>query len=338
MRLCRLAFTCALLALGALSPTLAPVARAKVPETAPSCGQKGRVVFDKDTILSDATGRRVARFSGGESAVTFNSPPSDGSDLARIETGTGQGSFRIQGFVKASELRIYTGSSVPLVNGHVWLRPSTRVVAAGSSSGKVRIEKQVSTPFNQRFSALADCSALTFAPPAASGFSVPGNARVYLMKISLLDLYDTAPHGRIIFTMQRASNTDSVRFFSTEQRGGFVHIEYGAELGIDAWARASDLQALPRGETSDSPASTYTMTSPPQLQLQKTPRILRVTRELPLRITAREAEAPVGVIEPDTDVFVIDTVAGWANVLPQSLHILPADNSSFWVKTADLGI
>jgi hypothetical protein len=31
-------------------------------------------------------------------------------------------------------------------------------------------------------------------------------------------------------------------------------------------------------------------------------------------------------------------VAGWANVLPQSLHILPADNSSFWVKTADLGI
>lgn len=338
MRHCPLAFRCALLALGALSPPLSPVAQAKVPETAPSCGQKGRVVFDKDTVLSDATGRRVARFSGGESAVTFSSPPSDGSDLARIETGTGQGSFRIQGFVKASELRIYTGVSVPLVSGHVWLRPGTRVVAAGSSSGKVRIEKQLSAPFNQRFSALADCSALTFTPPAASSLSVPGDARVYLMKVSLLDLYDTAPRGSIIFTVQRAPSTDSVRFFSTEQRGGFVHIQYGAELGIDAWAKASDLHALPRGETSDVPASSYTMTSPPQLQLQKAPRILRVARELPLRVAAREAEAPIGVIEPDTDVFVIDTVAGWANVLPQSLHILPADNLSFWVKAADLGI
>ena len=78
------------------------------------------------------------------------------------------------------------------------------------------------------------------------------------------------------------------------------------------------------------------MTSPPQLQLRKTPRIVMTKRELPLRVAARDAEAPVGVIEPETEVYVMDTVAGWANVLPKCLHVLPADNLSFWVKTTDL--
>jgi hypothetical protein len=338
MRLRPFALSCALTGLFALLPALTAVTQAKVPETPVSCGQKGRVVFDKDALLTDAIGRRVARFSGGESAVTFISPPADGSAQARIETGTGQGSFRISGFVKASELRLYTNISVPIVSGHVWLRPGTRVLAAGSSAGKVKIEKQSSAPFNQRLHALIDCSALTFTPPP-SAFTPPGDARVYLMKISLLDLYDApAPQGRVVFTLQRAPHSDNVRFFGTEQRGGFVHVQYGSEVGVDAWARANDLQALPRGETSDVPAATYTMTSPPQLQVQTAPRIVRIKRELPLRIAARDTDAPIGVIEPDTDIYVIDTVAGWANVLPQSLHILPVDNLSFWVKAADLGL
>ena len=82
-----------------------------------------------------ATGRRVARFSGGESEVTLLSPPADGSDQLRIETGTGKGSFRIQGFVKAAELRIFTGGTVPIVGQHVRLRPGARVVLSGASAG-----------------------------------------------------------------------------------------------------------------------------------------------------------------------------------------------------------
>jgi hypothetical protein len=35
---------------------------------------------------------------------------------------------------------------------------------------------------------------------------------------------------------------------------------------------------------------------------------------------------------------VMDTVAGWAKVLPKSLHVLPAGEQSFWVKSADLGL
>ena len=34
----------------------------------------------------------------------------------------------------------------------------------------------------------------------------------------------------------------------------------------------------------------------------------------------------------------MDTIAGWAKVLPKSLHVLPAGELSFWVKSADLGL
>jgi hypothetical protein len=131
---------------------------------------------------------------------------------------------------------------------------------------------------------------------------------------------------------------DNVRFFSTEQRGGFVHVQYQDDVSIDAWAKASDLTPLARGETSDLPPSSYSMSTPPQLQLPQSPRVVKTTRELPLRLAAKDAAAPVGVIEADTEVYVMDTVAGWANVLPKSLHVLPAGELSFWVKSAELGL
>ncbi len=327
---------CMLLALSAVDPA---TTQAAPPAAAPTCGQRGKVVFDKDTILTDGSGRKLARFSGGESAVTLLAPPASGSDLARIETGNGRGSFRVQGFVKAAELRIFTTSALPVVSGHVWFGQGTPVTVAGVSNGKVRIEKQVSTPFNQRFGALADCSALTFTQQAPASVSMPGTARVYLMKSALLDLYDDVPPtGSPITTLQRAPSVDNVRFFSTEARGGFVHVQYQGDVNVDAWAKASDLTALARGETSDLPPSSYNLTSPPQLQLPQAPRTVKTTRELPLRLAAKDAEAPIGVIEAETDVYVMDTMAGWANVLPKSLHILPAGAQSFWVKSADLGL
>ena len=327
------------LLLAVLSASCPTPTQAQPPEPAPSCGQRGRVVFDKDSTLSDASGRKLARFSGGESAVTFLAPPSGSSDTALIETGTGHGSFRLRGLIKASELHIFASYSLPVVSGHVWLASGTRVTAAGSSGGKVRVEKQLTSPFNQRFTVLADCSALTFTPPTPPGFAMPGSARVFLMKVALLDLYDDVPPtGSPILTLQRSPAVDNVRFFSTEQRGGFVRVQYQGEVNIDAWAKASELTPLPRGETSDLPPGSYSMSSPPQLQLPQTPRVVKTTRELPLRLAAKDAEAPVGVIEPDTEVYVMDTMAGWANVLPKSLHVLPAGTDAFWVKAADLGL
>lgn len=326
-----------LLSLLGSSPT---PSQAKPPDAAPHCGQRGRVVFDKDTIVTDASGRRLARFSGGESAVTFIAPPSGNGDLARIQTGTGRGSFRVDGFVKAAELPIYAGVNLPIVSGRLWLGAGTRVTAAGVSGGKVRIDKQLTRPFKQRFTTTAECSSLTFTPPAPTPAAMPGNARVYLMKVPGLDLYDDVPPtGEPFATLQRSQLDDNVPFYSTEARGGFVHIQYRGELNVDAWARASELQALPRGETSDTaPTSFMLLSSPPQLALSQLPRSVKTTRELPLRISAREADPPIGIIEADTELYLMDTVAGWVKVLPKSLHVLPVDELAFWVKASELGL
>ena len=129
-----------------------------------------------------------------------------------------------------------------------------------------------------------------------------------------------------------------MRFFSTEQRGGFVHVQYQGEVNIDGWAKASDLTPLPRGETSDLPPGTFSMSTPPELQLPQPPRTVKTTRDVALRLAAKDAEAPIGVIEAETEVYVMDTMAGWAKVLPKSLHVLPVGEQSFWVKSADLGL
>jgi len=313
-------------------------ARAKPPEPSPSCGQRGRVTFDASTTLSDADGHPIARFSGGESAVTFLSPPSAGSDLAKIETGTGRGSFRLHGFVKASELRLYAAGTISIASGHVWLSAGTRVTAAGASGGKVRVEKVLQSPFAQRFAASAECSALTFNPPAPTPFSPPNTARVFVMKGAELELFGSVPPlGSPLLTLVRARDVEGVSFFSSEQRGGFVHVQYRGEINVDAWAKADQLTPLPRGETFDVPQSTYSLTSPPELQLPTPPPVVKTKRELTLRAVAKDSEPAIGVIEIDTEVFVLETVAGWAKVLPKSLHVLPYGDRSFWVKAAELG-
>lgn len=323
---------------GALLLGSAGTTSAKPPGAAPSCGQRGRVVFDKDTVLVDASGRSLARFSGGESAVTLLAPPADGTDLARIETGTGRGSFRIAGFVKAAELRLYTAQQLPVVSNHVWLAAGTRVTLAGSSSGKVRVEKQLGAPFEQQVSTTAECSALGFNPPSPAVTKAPAAARVFLLKEARLDLYDSVPPvGDAIFSLRRSPSVDNARFFSREQRGGFVHVQYEGEVVVDAWAKAGDLQPLPRGEMSDVPSGSYSLSSAPQLQLSELPRVVKVNRDLPLRTTARDGDAPIGVVEAETEVYVMDVIGGWTKVLPKSLHVLPFGDASFWVKTADLG-
>jgi hypothetical protein len=324
---------------GALFLGVSGTISAKPPAAAPSCGQRGRVVFDKDSVLVDANGRRLARFSGGESAVTFVAPPVDGSELARVETGTGRGSFRIAGFIKASELRLYAAQQLPVANGHVWLANGTRVVAAGTSAGKVRVEKQLAPPFEQRVSAIVDCSALSFTAGNAVARTPPDTARVFLLKDARLDLYGSVPPtSSPILTLVRDPSVTSARFFGREQRGGFVHVQYQGEIVVDAWAKASELHPLPRGETSDVPSGSYLLSSAPQLQLAQLPRVVKTTRELPLRLAAREAEAPIGVVETDTDVYVMDVIASWAKVLPKSLHVLPDGEQAFWVKSSDLEI
>ncbi|HEY6078633.1 MAG TPA: hypothetical protein VIW29_07510 [Polyangiaceae bacterium] len=316
---------------GASSTTLAQTL------AAPTCGQQGRVRFDESAVLLDAAGRKLARFSGGESAVTLLAPPAPGSEVLRIQTGTGRGSIRIEGYLKAGDLRLFTTSDVPTLSNHIWISSGTRVALVGSSEAQVKIEKRLTSPLQQVFSATVPCGALTFSPSAAEPPSVPDSARTFLMKVQQLALYAGPAEPKPLTLLKRSPSVDSVSFHSTEQRAGFVHLTYYGEVRIDAWAKAHELVPLPRGDFAETWSGGYTLSTPPQLQLQKEPRSVRTSRDVALRLAANQAEKPVGVVEPDTDLYVMGTAPGWANVLPKSLHVLPAEGS-FWVRASDLGL
>ncbi len=107
---------------------------------------------------------------------------------------------------------------------------------------------------------------------------------------------------------------------------------------MDAWAKLTDLKALPPGETMDQLAPPVTSRNPARLAVQGEPRSVKTTREVPLRRAAKDGDAPIGVIEIGTETYVLDVIAGWASVMPKALNVIPAESGQFWVKAADLGI
>jgi hypothetical protein len=196
----------------------------------------------------------------------------------------------------------------------------------------------VTTPLQQTFTASAPCGSFSLDPGTAPGFTPPGDARGYVLKRDSLDVYDDASSATVVATLQRSPYADGVLFFSTERKGNWVHVEYHGDVIVDAWAKASELSALPRGETMDQLAPSTHQLSAPQMAFQGQPKLVTTKKEVPLRLNAKDNEPTIGIIEPDTETYVLDQVAGWANVMPKSLHVVPPADRQFWVKSSDLGL
>ena len=194
------------LVLSALLASVPALTQGKPPQPAPSCGQRGRVLFDKDTTLIDANGRKLARFSGGESAVTLLAATDRRQRLGSDRDGYRPRFVSIERFREGERApHLHQRRSAGCERSRVARRWHARHGRRLERLGKVRVDKQVSTPFNQRFSATTECSTLTFTPPTPPAFSMPGSARVFLMKVALLDLYDDMPPtGAPVTTLQRS--------------------------------------------------------------------------------------------------------------------------------------
>ncbi len=300
------------------------------------CALRGRATMPLDTIITDTGGRPIARFSGAETMVTVAGLSSASPPRARVETGSGHGGFRVRGFIEAKRLPIATSRSVPVVAGRVWIGARRSVSIVAAAPDKLKVEKKVTTPLQQSFTASASCSDLALGAQVPPGWSPAGDARGFVLRSSSLDLHDL-PQGNVVSVLQKAPDVAGVLFFSTEQRGTWVHVEFHGEVVIDGWARATDLQPLPRGETMDQLASPPFVRGPARLALPNSPRVVKTTREVPLRAAAKEGE-PIGAIEAGAETYVLDVVAGWASVLPKALDVMPVENGQFWVKKEELGI
>jgi hypothetical protein len=328
-------------------PKNAPVKTAKTESTV-KCALSGVARLPVNTAITDAAGRTLARFSGSEVALSVIELTRATPVKALIETGTGRGSFRVRGFVDAATLPVFGVRDLAVVPGHVFLSARRRLTIVGAEPDRLKVERRLSAPFQQTLSTWAPCSALELSERAArpskegkapAGYMPEGDARGYVLRRTSLELFDADAAARHPVTeLHRAPDADGVLFFGRETQAGFVHIEHRGEIVIDAWARLTDLEALPRGEIMDQVATPSSTRTPPRLAVQGEPRTVRSVHSVPLRSAASATASVIGEIEPETDTYVLDVIAGWASVMPKSLTVVPAENAQFWVKASDLGI
>jgi hypothetical protein len=332
----------ALAALATLSPGLAaraddPAAALATGVTGPGCVVRGSFAVPKGTAIHDAAtgGRVVAAFTGAVQAAALSDFPADpATGRARISTSAGAASFRVDGWAAPAAFAVFPTRDLPVAPGHVWIADAQRVRLVAAASGALTAELAVPGTAAQTVRAAAPCDAFALAPGAPTVAAVPGEARGWLTRGAAVELFD-APGGAVVFTLRSGEGTAQL-FWSTEARAGFVHVRARGALVVDAWARQRDLEALKKGEMMDQFAPPTTHVAGATLQLDGSARLVKVSRDVPVRPRRDEKERTIGVIESGAEIYVLETLLGWTNVLPKNLGLTPADDGGFWIPAVEV--
>ncbi|HOT09256.1 MAG TPA: hypothetical protein PK710_05770 [Polyangiaceae bacterium] len=301
-----------------------------------SCVISGDAIVVKDTpIFSEAVGGNpVAKFSGAKAPLKATRCPSD-SSTGRVLINTGAG-FRVEGFTDPRALKAFGIRDLP-VSGSLWISASAPLTIVGSAPGKVQVEHPAMAGLSRPIRAWAPCDAITFTQGSAPIYEVPKNARGYVARQGALDIYASAG-GDVAHTLSISGEGNGLLLWGTTLRAGFVHVTMRSSIFIDGWVKTSEVRALPRGELMDQLAPPTQVQLPPALALKEYLSVMRAPKPLSLYYGRGEANPTMGMVEQDAEIYVLETVVGWATVLPKSLHVLPVSDRAFWVKATELGI
>ncbi|MDI1445397.1 hypothetical protein [Polyangium sp. 6x1] len=305
--------------------------------TAPTCSIKGTYPPSKNTKLFDAPsgGNHVATLNGAYIPMTLTEIPFDPTvGRARLATSAGSGAMRLEGYVAPADISLFTTRDISVYGGHVWIASAQKVKLVKASQSSLTVEIPVGGTLNQTVRATAPCDAFALAKGTVQPFEIPGNGRGYMTKKQKIELFDK-PNGDVVLALDMMEGAGQL-FWSTEMKLGFVHVMSRSDLTIDAWARLRDLDALKKGEMMDQYVPPTTQIAGAQLTFDKPPPLARVTKEIPIRAKRDDKAKPIGVIEADTEVYVLETVAGWTNVLPKHLGIVPPDDGGFWIPSSEV--
>lgn len=320
---------------GARADDVKPLAAS--PTTTSGCMLKGIFPVQKGATIHDAPsgGRAIATFTGAQQAVSLSEiPPDPAAGRARISTSDGPASLRIDGWASPASIAVFTTRDVPIAADHVWIADAQRVKLVAAASGSLTGEIAIPGTSGQTARGVAPCDAWALRPGTPTPMDVPGNGRGYLTRGSSIELY-ASPRGPVVFTLRVADGTAQL-FWSNESRAGFVHVKTRGTLVVDAWARSRDLEALKKGEMMDQFVSPTTTQAGATLKLDGAPRLIQAPRDIPIRAKREDKDAPIGMIEAGAEVYVIETMLGWTNVLPKGLGVTPAGDGGFWIPSAQI--
>jgi hypothetical protein len=322
-------------------PTATAPATASAPPAVPTqvsqCTLKGSQPLAKGTVLYDGAsgGRIIAEFSGAVVPLQVSEIPFDPSNgRARLATSNGGGSVRLDGYVSPSSVTVYAVKDIPVAAGHVWIADGQRVRLSAASTSQLTAELTIAGSQSQSAKGSAGCESYSLQRGSVTTFTVPGNGRGYQMSSTSLELFDDA-NATAIYTLNMADASDRL-FWSTETKSGFVHLQYRADIVIDAWARATSLTALKKGETMDQLIPGSSMVTGAQLALDKPPPLKTASRSISIRSRRDEKEKAIGVIESGAEFYVIETMVGWSNILPKHLGVTPPAGAGFWILSSDV--
>jgi hypothetical protein len=115
-----------------------------------------------------------------------------------------------------------------------------------------------------------------------------------------------------------------------------VHVKARSDLTLDAWARFRDLEPLKKGEMMDQFVPPTTAIQGAQLALDPPPRVVRATKEIPIRLRRDAKDVPVGAVEVGAEIYVLQTMTGWSSILPKGLSLTSPDEGGFWIPSSEV--
>ncbi len=294
------------------------------------------LALDVPIFAKEKGDAKVGRFTGMSSGLTILELPDSNSRRVHVATGKGRGGFAIDGWIQSDALPMYASTNLPVVPGHVWIQSGQRVEFEGRHNNQVRVQRSLTSTFSQTFVATTNCSSLSLVPINAPTPDVPPFARGYSLDHGELSI-SNEPKGEPSFKLTRASSSAGVFLYGMEKKEEWIRIRYFGAIGIDAWARLSDLRQLPKGERIDEYIPSP-QTETGRLRIVESGRIVTVAEKVQIRLRPSPDAPAIGEIEPATETQVLDVAAGWASVLPKGLNVAPPVDQQFWVEARKVGI
>jgi len=321
------------LAATTLSPQIV-TAQGAAPQA--SCVVTGHTAVKADTTVYDKSsgGTAIAKLTGAKVplAVSQIGTSAAGARL-RVSTTQSSGYVRIDGWAARDAFRFFAARDLPVAGGHLWISQGQQLSVKARKDGKLEVSHQLLGSAGQRVKAIVPCDAVTLSFPTIPADDAPERSKTYQSKTNEIDLYDR-PRGDVVFTLRMEDEVRKV-FWSTEARGGFIHVMSRTDVTIDAWVRWRDVTALRHAELFDP---SYVAPKPwpiKTLAIKDPPKVLTAHKELPIHGKPENAHTAIGMVEKGAKLYAMERSGDWTNVLPSNLGILPA-GGGFWVRTASL--